>query len=116
MSEPLWQPRTDFAARLLGAGFLTGGFALLAYQAKSILDSITAREENVTYLMSAIGLGEMGVILGAYWIIRGLAGYQTVRTLQQNPRRMRMLLLVSIIVIGGTLLGLRAWLTGHGYE
>lgn len=115
MSEPLWQPRTDGAARLLGAGFFLGGGAMLGFQLKVIFDAAAAHAERVTYFMSAIGLGEMGVLLGGYWLVRGLAGYTAIRTLQTDPRRLRTLAIVAAVVIGASLIGFKFWLGSLGY-
>lgn len=116
MSEPLWQPRTDLAARLLGAGFFTGGVALVAYQVKVILDSVSSQADRVTYFMAAFALGTMGIVLGAYWLIRGLAGYASIRALQTDRRRMRVFSIVAaVILIAGTI-GLKFWIASFGYE
>ena len=98
MSEPLWQPRTDRGARLLGAGFLIGGAALLAYQASVIVDAVAAGAPNVTWFMAAVALGAMGVLLGGYWLTHGLAGYTAIRAVQQDRRRMRMVSIVVAVV------------------
>ena len=82
MSEPLWQPRTDRAARLLGAGFFLGGAALIGYQIHVLLADVGAHADRLTFFLTAIALGEMGVVFGAYWLIRGLAGYAAIRALQ----------------------------------
>ena len=116
MPEPLWQPRTDHAARLLGAGFFLGGCGMLGFQIKVILDAAAAHAERVSYFMSAIGLGEMGVLLGGYWLVRGLAGYTAVRAMQTEPRQMRALLIVSVVVIGISLIALKFWLSSLGYD
>lgn len=116
MSEPLWQPRTDLAARLLGAGFFIGGSALVGYQASVILAAVAARAEVVTYFLSAIGLGTMAIVLGAYWLIRGLAGYTAIRALQADPRRMRVFLVVAVVVMAAVLGGLKIWLSSLGYD
>ena len=115
MAEPLWQPRSDGAARLLGLGFLAGGSALLLYQAKVIHDALSAQAERISYFLAAIALGEMAVILGLYWIVRGLAGYTAVRSMQTDPRRMRMLMITSAVVIFATWAGLKQWLGASGY-
>ena len=116
MSEPLWQPRTDGAARLLGAGFFLGGAAILGFQIKVILDAAAQHAERVNYFMAAFALGEMGVALGLYWIVRGLAGYAAIRALPSDPRGRRWLMMVSAGVILATLLGVKAWLRSLGYD
>ena len=115
MAEPLWQPRSDAGARLLGSGFLLGGAGLLALQGRAILGAL-AQGETVSYFAAALALGEMGVVLGLYWLIRGLAGYHAVRALREKPAALRWLGLASAVVIGGTLLALEAWLRSVGYD
>jgi hypothetical protein len=115
MSEPLWQPRTDASARLLGAGFCLGGTGLLALQGRAILGAID-RGETVSYFAAAVALGEFGVVVGVYWLIFGLAGYHAVRALREKPAALRWLGVTSAMVIGGTLLALQAWLRSRGYD
>ncbi|HEY4246706.1 MAG TPA: hypothetical protein VGM64_07605 [Lacunisphaera sp.] len=116
MSTPLWQPRTDLAARLLGLGFLLGGAALLGYQANVIVREVTGHAEQVDYFMSAIALGLLGMVLGFYWIVRGLAGYTSVRTLPTDPRRLRILSVVAAVVLIAILAGMKVWLSSRGYS
>ncbi len=116
MSEPLWQPRTDRAARLLGAGFFAGCGALLAYQGKVILDAVATGAERVSFLPAAIALGEAGALFGIFLIVRGLAGYQAVRALQTNPRGMRAFFIVSFVVIAASVFGIQHWLSSLGYD
>ena len=116
MAEPLWQPRSDGAARLLGLGFFVGGSALLIYQAGVIHAALSAHAERISYFLAAIALGEMAVILGLYWLVRGLAGYTAVRTMQTDPRRMRILMITSAITIFITWAGLKQWLGSFGYS
>jgi hypothetical protein len=116
MSEPLWQPRSDASARVLGAGFFIGGGALVAYQLKVILDQAAEGAERVTYFLAAFGLGEMGLLLGAYWLVRGLAGYTAIRSLQQNPRQMRVLGAVAFGAILVSYVALQLWLKSLGYD
>ncbi|MDQ5977428.1 MAG: hypothetical protein QG602_400 [Verrucomicrobiota bacterium] len=115
MSEPLWQPRSDAGARLLGAGFFLGGAALLAFQGRTILGAIE-RGETVGTFAAALALGEMGVLLGIYWMIRGLTGYHAVRALREKPAALRWLGVASAVLVGGTLLALHAWLRAQGYD
>ena len=116
MSQPLWQPRTDHAARLLGVVFFIGGAALLGYQISVIIRDVAAHAEQVGYFMSAIALGLMGMVLGLYWIIRGLAGYTAVRTLQTDPRRIRIFSVVTAVVLLAIIGGLKMWLSSLGYS
>ena len=116
MSEPLWQPRTDRAARLLGAGFFTGGAALVGHQSSVVVEAVNAHDDQVIFFMAAFALGAMGIGLGATWLVRGLAGYTAVRTLQTNPRRMRLFsALVAVVVIAATV-ALKVWLASRGYN
>ncbi len=116
MSHPLWQPRTDLAARLLGVGFFAVGAALLGYQANAVMRDVTAHAEQVDYFMSAIALGLMGIVVGLYWIVRGLAGFTSVRTLQTNPRRLRILSVVTAVVLIAIVGALKMWLSSRGYS
>ncbi|MEO6992793.1 MAG: hypothetical protein ABI273_04115 [Lacunisphaera sp.] len=116
MSIPLWQPRTDLAARLLGLGFFVGGGALLVYQANVVIQEVTTHAEQVDYFMSAIALGLMGLVLGLYWIVRGLAGYTSMRMLQTDPRRLRILSVITAVVLIAIIAGLKIWLSSRGYS
>lgn len=116
MSEPLWQPRTDRAARWLGLGFFLGGAAMIGFQIKVILDAAGTRAIHLHWSMAAFALGEMGVVLGLWWLVRGLAGYTAVRTLPSNPRGKRWLTIVSAVAIGATMIGVNAWLRSLGYD
>jgi len=116
MAEPLWQPRSDRAARLLGAGFFTFGAGLLGFQIKVILDAAAAHAERVSYFSAAFALGEMAVLLGLYWLVRGLAGYTAVRALQTNPRAMRGLMIASAVIMLATFIALKSWLGSLGYD
>jgi hypothetical protein len=115
MSEPLWQPRSDAATRALGAGFFIGGGALVAYQIKVILDQAADGAERVSFFFAAFGLGEMGILLGLFWLARGLAGYTAIRSLQQNPRQKRIVVAVTFAVMIATYAVLKFWLTSLGY-
>lgn len=114
MSEPLWQPRSDSAARLLGLGFFVGGAGLLWMQARSIASAV-AEERAVTYFHAAIALGILGLALGTFWMLRGLAGYTAVRALQQNRRALRWAGVAAAVVLGAVFLALHSWLQAHGY-
>jgi hypothetical protein len=115
MSEPLWQPRTDRAARSLGLGFVLGGAGLLGFQLKLVLNGVAAHAERVNSFTAALALGEMGVALGLYWIVRGLAGYASIRNLTSTPRGKRWLFIASAAAIFATILGAKAWLRSLGY-
>ena len=116
MSEPLWQPRTDRAARLLGAGFFTGGAALLGYRVNVLVDAVDAQDDHVIFFMAAFALGAMGLGLGAFWLVRGLAGYTAVRALQKDPRQLRLVSVIAAVVIVAATVVLKAWLASRGYE
>lgn len=114
MSEPRWQPRSDRSARLLGGAFFCGGLGLVWMQARSILDAV-ADTRPVTTFSAAIGLGLFCLVVGGTWLVRGLAGYTATRRLQQQPRALRIVAVVTVLVVGGILLALRSWLTAQGY-
>lgn len=114
MSEPLWQPRSDLAARLLGLGFFAGGAGLLWMQASSILSAV-AEDRAVSYFHAAIALGVFGLALGSYWLVRGLAGYTAIRELQKNPRRLRWFGVGAAVVLGAVFIALHTWLQAQGY-
>ncbi|MBX3736867.1 MAG: hypothetical protein KF715_09275 [Candidatus Didemnitutus sp.] len=114
MSEPLWQPRSDRAARLLGLGFFAGGAGLLWQQASGILSAVAERRD-VSYFHAAIALGVLGLVLGVFWMVRGLAGYTAVRTLQKNRRALRWFGVAAAVVLGGVFVALHAWLQSLGY-
>ncbi len=78
--------------------------------------AVVARAESVNYFLSAIALGTTGIVLGAYWLIRGLAGYTAIRALQADPRRLRMFFDVATVVIVGAMTGLKMWLSSLGYN
>lgn len=114
MREPLWQPRSDLGVRLLGAGFLAFGAGLLALQARSVLAAAGAGQP-ITYFSAAIALGEFATLLGVYWLARGLAGYRAVCALREKPSAFRRLGIASVVIVGGTLAVLHAWLRLRGF-
>lgn len=116
MSEPLWQPRSDTSARLLGAGFFLFGAWLLGDQILDLQQTVEAGTPRVSYLLAAFAMGELALGLGGYWLVRGLAGYAAVRALQRDPRRMKFFLAAATIVLGATLLAVQAWLKTQGYD
>ncbi len=91
------------------------GAVLLGYQAHVIIRDVTAHAEQVGYFMSAIALGVMGIVLGLDWIVRGLVGYTAMRTLQTDPRRLRILSAVAAVVLIAIVAGLKIWLSSFGY-
>jgi hypothetical protein len=100
----------------LGVGFFAVGAALLCYQINVLIREVTTHAEQVDYFMSAIALGVMGVVLGLYWMVRGLAGYTSVRTLQTDPRRLRILSVAAAVVLIAIIAGLKMWLSSRGYS
>lgn len=114
MSEPLWQPRSDRAARLLGLGFFSGGAGLLWLQADSILRAV-AESRPVMYFHAAIALGTLGLALGGYWMVRGLAGYTAIRELRKKPRHLRWFGFGAAVVLGAVFIALHSWLQALGY-
>lgn len=115
MSEPLWQPRSDLSARLLGAGFFLIGAVLLTMQSRSILSAIKS-SAPVTYSHAAIAMGEFALLIGAYWMVRGLAGYRSIRALPQNRAAFRWFGFFSALLFGTTLLALHFALQSLGYD
>lgn len=115
MSEPLWQPRSDRSARLAGAAFFLGGTGLVALQLNALRHAAEQGSDALIF-GAAIGLGEMGMIMGLFWVVRGLAGYTATRRLQHDARGRRLLMIASAVLIGLTLLALHFWLRAQGYE
>ena len=97
MSSPIYQPRSDSSARLLGLGFLSAGAAMIYWQGILPLSGAMEHRPLIEYSIKLIVLGEMFVCLGLFWMIRGLAAYTAVRAMQQNPRAMKKLVVVSLI-------------------
>ena len=111
MSEPLYQPRSDSAARLLGLGVFSAGAAAIYWQGIRPLQAAAAEKPLVEYSIKLVILGEFFVVMGLFWIIRGLAGYTAIRAMQQNPRAMKILVVVAL---AATLLSW--WLLTHVFE
>lgn len=115
MSEPLWQPRDDSGARILGAGFFLAGALVLGWQILGTLREARAGAESLTYSLALIVLGVLFAALGALWIVRGLAGYAWVRSAQTNPRARRILFIAGFLLAAATF-GLMQWHLGRlGY-
>lgn len=115
MSEPLWQPRSDSGARLLGAGsFLVGG-AVLVWQVLGTLRQADEGAPTLSYSIALILLGVMCLALGALWLVRGLAGYAWVRSMQGDPRARRTLMLAAFVLAAATMALLRWHLGRLGY-
>ncbi len=97
MSEPLYQPRSDTAVRLLGPGFFPAGAAMICWQGVLPLLGAIENKPRVEFSIKLIILGEFFVLMGLFWMIRGLAGYTTIRAMQQNPRAMKLLAAASLV-------------------
>lgn len=115
MSEPLWQPRDDFSARILGAGFLLGGAGVCAWQVLGTIREASAGASVLTYSITLIVMSVMFVALGALWLVRGLAGYTWVRSVQTEPRARRILSVSAFVLAGGTWLLMEWYLGRKGY-
>ena len=98
MSEPIFQPRSDTAARLLGLGFFTAGAAMIYWQ--GVLPLLGAIQEKplVEYSIKLIIFGEFFAVAGLYWMVRGLAGYEAVRAIKDNPAAKKKLIVASLVV------------------
>jgi hypothetical protein len=97
MSEPIIQPKSDTAARMLGLGFLTAGAAMIYWQGVLPLLGAIREEPWVGYSIKLIIIGEFFVAAGLYWIIRGLAGYEAVRSIKDNPAAKKKLIIASLV-------------------
>ncbi|MEO5916237.1 MAG: hypothetical protein ABIS50_18510 [Luteolibacter sp.] len=111
MSEPLYQPRSDVAARLLGLGVFSAGAAVIWWQGVLPLQAAVAEKPLVEYSIKLVILGEFFVATGLFWMIRGLAGYTAVRTMQKSPKTMKVL---AAAALAATLLSW--WLLTHVFE
>jgi hypothetical protein len=99
MSTPLWQPRSDTAARLLGLGFTGAGAAILYWQIVITLQRAAANNPSIAYSLKLIALGEMFAVLGIYWSVCGLSGYTKIVGLQKDRRFMIALGAVALVAI-----------------
>jgi hypothetical protein len=97
MSQPVFQPRSDTAARLLGLGFFTAGAAMICWQGVLPLLGAIREKPLVEYSIKLIIFGEFFVFTGLYWMIRGLAGYEAVRSIKDNPAAKKKLIIVSLV-------------------
>lgn len=115
MSEPLWQPRDDSGARLLGAGFFLAGGGVLAWQILGTLRQADEGAPTLSYSIALILLGVMCVAFGALWLVRGLAGYAWVRSMQSDPRARRTLTIAAFVLAAATMALMRWHLARLGY-
>ncbi len=97
MSDPLFQPISDTAARLLGLGFFAAGAAMIYWQGVLPLLGAIQDKPLLEYSIKLIILGEFFVVAGLYWIFRGLAGYEAVRAIKDNPAAKKRLVIVSLV-------------------
>ncbi len=97
MSQPVFQPRSDTAARLLGLGFFSAGASMIYWQGVLPLLGAIQEKPRVEYSIKLIILGEFFVAAGLYWMIRGLAGYETVRSIKDNPAAKKKLIIASLV-------------------
>jgi hypothetical protein len=98
MSRPLWIPKTQLQARLLGCGFAVAGGGALWWHIGSALRHAEQRED-VRVSFALILLGVMGVTFGLLWIAGGLTTYGWIRDDSTNPGR-RKLVLGAVIAVG----------------
>ena len=97
MSEPLYQPRSDTAARLLGLGFFAAGSAAVYWQGVRPLLAAINEKPLVEYSIKLVILGEFFICLGLFWMIHGLAGYTSIRGMQKNPSAMKRLAFIALL-------------------
>ena len=115
MSEPIWQPRTDTAARLLGAAFFVSGGLGLNWQVLGTLRDAEEGLPELRYSMLLILFSVLWTMMGAWWLLRGLAGYFWVRKAQHEPRARMILTLATFVLSLFTWLAMRMFLTRLGY-
>ncbi len=115
MAEPLWQPRSDLAARLLGLGSLAAGLAILYWQVAYPIAQARAHEPSISYSFALIGFGAMFTVLGVLWIVRGLAGYSWIRAVQGGRSAQITIALLTILVVLAVRWYLLRELTPLGY-
>ena len=115
MSEPFWQPRGDFSARILGAGCTLGGAGICAWQILGTIQAAKASAPTLSYSLTLIMLGVMFVALGALWLVRGLAGYTWVRSVQTEPRARRLPSVSAFVLAAGTWFLMDWYLVRLGY-
>jgi hypothetical protein len=99
MSAPLWQPRTNAAARLLGLGFVTAGAAILYWQIVVTLQRAASGDPEIIYSLKLIALGQMFGVLGLFWLLLGLPGYAKIIGLQKDRRFLWALAAVALVAI-----------------
>lgn len=116
MSTPLWQPRSDTAARLLGLGFAAAGTAILYWQIIVTLKRAVDGDATISYSLKLIALGEMFAVLGVFWLATGLRGYTRVVGLQKDRRFMWGLGAVALVAIALTQYFLSRELAAHGFQ
>ena len=116
MSAPLWQPRTDGAARLLGLGGAVGGAGLLYWQLLLPLQQARAGQERLTYSLTLIVFGVLWLLLGLFWLVRGRAGYDWVRSAQHRRGPRTALLVATAVVVLALRFLLSRQLVALGYS
>lgn len=97
MSDPIFQPRSNTAARLTGIGFFAAGAAMIYWQGVLPLLGAIREKPRVEYSIKLIILGEFFAVLGLYWMVRGLAGYEAVRSIKDNPAAKKKLIVASVV-------------------
>ena len=115
MPAPLWQPRSNLSARLLGLGCAGAGAAVLYWQIVVTLRLAAENNPDITYSLKLIALGEMFVVIGLIWMVSGLAGYGRILGLQKDRRFLFALVLVSIFAVFATDHFMTRELARYGY-
>jgi hypothetical protein len=116
MSTPLWQPRSNTAARLLGLGVTAIAAAILYWQIVVTLQRANAQENDIPYSLHLIALGELFALLGLFWLATGLSGYTRVLKLQKNRRFLYTLAAVALAAIAITDYLMSSRLSALGYH
>lgn len=116
MSEPLWQPKSDLQARILGLCFAAAGAAGLWWQVGGTIRQARESVPEIQYSNTLIVLSALFVALGLFWIARGLAAYRVMRGAGSDPRSKRWLMIAGALVGLGTYFGMAWYLGTLGYH
>lgn len=116
MSEPLWQPKSDLQARILGLCFAAAGAAGLWWQVGGTIRQAREAAPELQYSNTLIVLSAMLVAFGLLWIVRGLSGYQLMQRAGTDPKTKRLLMISGATVALGAYFGMSWYLGTLGYK